>query len=193
MSVAVCTVLGLGLLCGALRRLVKLVEKSHVSEMMDDDGDFHSIADTFMGKPIFRKTKPDAVELEIAYILKANPHPNVVTIYRASRECIDMELLETSNKEFNRLDIERAHEHFLKHGIAYIDWKVDNFGTDKNGVTKVFDFNMSGIMNEDRAGWDFIPDDGFLLRQVCEAGAATPLEQDAATFATLFELRTKSL
>ena len=177
MSAAVCTVAGLGLLCGVLRRLAALIEKTRVD-------DFHSI---------FRKTRPDAVELEIAHILKANPHPNVVTIYRASRECIDMELLETGNKEFNRLDIERAHEHFLKHGIAYIDWKVDNFGTDRNGVTKVFDFNMSGIMNEDRAGWDFIPDDGFLLRQVCEAGAATPLEQDAATFATLFELRTKSL
>jgi hypothetical protein len=181
MSAAVCTVAGLGLLCGVLRRLAALIEKTRVD-------DFHSI---------FRKTRPDAVELEIAHILKANPHPNVVTIYRASRECIDMELLETGNKEFNRLDIERAHEHFLKHGIAYIDWKVDNFGTDRNGVTKVFDFNMSGIMNEDRAGWDFIPDDGFLLRQVREAGAATPLEQDAATFAQLFAqpapARTKSL
>jgi hypothetical protein len=182
-------VLGLGFLCGAVgikfAHLLSLIE-ARDSEMMDDDGDFHKITDTFEGKPIFRKTRPNEAELKIAQIIQAHPHPNVVTIYHASHKCIDMERLTTCRKDFNRQDIERAHDHFLKHDIVYLDWKSDNFGTDQHGVTKVFDFNMSGIMNDEHTGWEYPPEQGYMLERARDNGSKTPLQQDSSTFAQVF-------
>ena len=47
------------------------------------------------GVPLFRKMTTSAVEIEIAKILMTNPHKNIVNIYAATQDYIDMELLNT--------------------------------------------------------------------------------------------------
>lgn len=149
--------------------------------MMDVSGEFHAIHDTYNSKPLFRKMYPDDNELRVARIIQAHPHPNVVEIYHACEEYIDMELLQTG-KPYNVQDIERAHAYFLKHSIVYMDWKQDNFGVDLNGITKVFDFNSSGMFDSETDTWVYCPPNYFSMRHATEAGHINPSDVDRFTF-----------
>jgi len=151
------------------------------SMMMDVSGEFHAIHDTYSSKPLFRKLYPDVNELRVARIIQAHPHPNVVEIYHACEEYIDMELLQTG-KPYNVQDIERAHAYFLKHSIVYMDWKQDNFGVDLNGITKVFDFNSSGMFDSETDTWVYCPPNYFSMRHATEAGHINPSDVDRFTF-----------
>lgn len=152
------------------------------SLMYDKNGDYHDIPNTYNSKPLFRKMYPDPNELRAARILQAHPHPNVVDIYHVCDEYIDMELLQTGDLPFNRQDLERAHAHLLKHNIVYMDWKLDNFGMDLHGITKVFDFDSSGIFDPVTDTWVYCPPTYYTMRKATEAGHIDPLDVDRFSF-----------
>jgi hypothetical protein len=147
--------------------------------MMDAQGDFHEI---LTHRPLFRKTKPSDVEKKIARIIQQNPHPNIVDVYHVCDEYIDMELVDVSSSRYNKQDIGRAHAYFLKHGIAYMDWKEDNYGSDKHGITKVFDFDSAGMFNRQKDEWTIRPPDYWSLGKAIQADMSTPTEIDSFTF-----------
>ncbi len=91
------------------------------------------------------------IERNIALIIMNHPHENIVKIYNVGDDFIEMEYLQRDfNRTFENKDFKfftEAMKHFHKHGICYIDWKIDNMGYDNNNVPKIFDFNASGIFD----------------------------------------------
>lgn len=116
----------------------------------------------------FRKFCDDDIEPIICRKLVENPHPNCVTIYNVDGYIVDMELLDTDKKldHSHLIDIEKAIKHLNSMGIVYIDLKPDNIGFSlKDGVYKLFDFNMSGIVKPDKNNeWFIKPRIGYILR-----------------------------
>ena len=151
------------------------------SIMYDTGGEYSGISATYNSKPLFRKMYPQDNELRVARIIQAHPHPNVVEIYHVCDEYIDMELLQT-DKPYNVQDIERAHQHLLKHSIVYMDWKPDNFGVDLNGITKVFDFDSSGMFDKETDTWVYCPPSYYSMRHATETGLINPSDIDRFTF-----------
>ena len=159
----------------------EVTSKPTPSILFDEDGEYHSISNTHNGKPLFRKMYPDDNEVRVARILQAYPHPNLVDIYHVCDEYIDMELLETSGS-WSEHDVERAHSHLLKHGVVYMDWKPDNYGRDLNGITKVFDFDSSGVFDKETDTWIYCPPNYLAMRKATEAGHINPSDVDRYTF-----------
>lgn len=120
----------------------------------------------------FRKFCDADIETRICRKLIENPHPNCVTIYNVDGYIVDMELLDTNiNLDHSHLiDIKKAITHLNSMGIVYIDLKPDNIGfSRKDGVYKLFDFNMSGIVKPDKNNeWLVKPRIGYILRDVYE-------------------------
>jgi len=152
------------------------------SIVYDEDGEFDAIPDTYKDMPIFRKMKPEENEKRVARILQAHPHPNLVDIYHVCDDYIDMELLMIPGEGYNTLDIERAHEHLLKHNIVYMDWKPGNYGKDLHGITKVFDFDSSGMMDRASNTWVYCPPNYYAMGKASEAGHINPLDVDRYSF-----------
>lgn len=152
------------------------------SLMLNAEGDIVEIDATYQGKPLFRKMRPDENEQKIALIVQSDPHPNVVNIYYVCDEYIDMELLDTSSKVFNAIDVERAHNYFLKKGIVYMDWKPDNYGLDHHGITKVFDFNSAGIFDKKTGQWIDPAPEYYAWRIATGEGMTSPYLIDLFTF-----------
>lgn len=152
------------------------------SIMYDADGEFHGIKNTYNNKPLFRKMKPDDNEKLVARILQVYPHPNIVNIYHVCDDYIDMELLSTDDDKYNVQDVERAHAHMLKHCIVYVDWKPDNYGTDLNGITKVYDFDSAGIFDKMTDTWVYHPPANYSMRHATAAGHNKPTDVDKYTF-----------
>jgi len=126
---------------------------------------------------IFRKYSENRVEFEICKLLKENPHPKCVNIYKIFGSYIDMEYVNTisiykKNIHYDQIfsDVERAIEYLNKNNIVYIDIKLDNIGYNlKDKIYKIFDFNMSGIVDKlDNYKWLFKPDSGYLYRKYYE-------------------------
>ena len=118
------------------------------------DGKFKTT--THKGKDFFRKMSTDASELKLCKMIKDNPHPNIITIYDISINkygvCyIDMELLQTEISEKDKDEIKmvmtNVKTYLHKLGIMYIDWKFDNIGKSNDGQFKLFDFNVSGLID----------------------------------------------
>ena len=91
-------------------------------------------------KVLFRKYFMEGVqdiEHEIVEIIRANPHPHIVAIYDVTDEYYDMELVNTGLRRVPKNDRECMRElkrHLQSLGIAYLDWKIDNFGLDESGT-----------------------------------------------------------
>lgn len=117
------------------------------------------IDETFRGKCFFRKYSGVNVEHAIYKILKENPHPNIVKVYRITDRYVDIEMLTPfiCKKDYDKQTLISSaletKKHMQKLGIMYIDWKPDNMGVGADGKYKLFDFDFSGITTSNRIKW----------------------------------------
>ena len=119
------------------------------SYILDLEGRLFTLDETYCGLPFFRKMIKERyiVEILIARIIKKNPHPNIVKIYRIENNYIDIELV-NNNYDFTKdilYKMYHVRDHLNKNNVAYIDWKLDNIGIGADGEPKLFDFDCSGI------------------------------------------------
>jgi len=125
------------------------------------DGDIKDLKETHEGKYIFRKMTNKKRETEISDIIMKNPHENIVTIYKIvepkddldKNSYIDMEKLNTDISKYNKKEVKEIMKNVKNHlqglGIMYIDWKPDNIGLGDDGKLKLFDFDLSGLIEKD--------------------------------------------
>ena len=105
-----------------------------------------NLDEKFKGMSFFRKYGASISEHTIYKILKNNPHPNIVKVYRITDSYIDIELLTPiiTEKDYDKntliSEAVLAKNHLQSLGIMYIDWKPDNIGIDADGKYKLFDF-----------------------------------------------------
>ena len=84
------------------------------------------------------------------------------------------------------LDIKK---HLQNLGIIYIDWKNDQFGIDKDGKLKIFDFDGSGIIDKKTYKWIIKPPPFFSYNKAIKYGITNPLEIDNFSFNDNFHLK----
>jgi serine/threonine protein kinase len=159
--------------------------------MYNIDGSFQSIDEMYEGNEIFRKVTSSKREMEICKILMNNPNKNIIQIYRivrpeTGRSYIDMELLNTNITNFNieriRQIMEQVKTFMQSLGIMYIDWKPDNIGIGADGELKLFDFDVSGLIDVSTGQWITEPPKFYSYKKAIEAGAKTPIEIDNYAF-----------
>jgi len=131
---------------------------------------------------VYRKENPNNIERYIASLIKSNPHPNIVTVYEVTDYYIDMEKLTTNCGGYDDAALDAAREHFKSNNIAYLDWTIDNFGKDNKGVTKVYDFNFSGVMDSTHDAWIAEPWPGRVYIESKIAGCTKPREFEEYSF-----------
>ena len=151
------------------------------------NGSFKYSKMKYKGKFFFRKMTNDVLEKKIALIVKNNPHPNIVTIYRVGENYIDMELLNDSLGRFyskNKIcSIMLPVKKYLQDlGIIYIDWKLDNIGLSQSNILKLFDFDASGLINPLTGKWECKPPEWYAYRDAVTNGMKTPIEIDNFSF-----------
>ena len=159
-----------------------------------DDGNIINTTETYNGEPFFRKkfyySNPPTekqkylvyVETSIINKLRKHPHPNIVKFFKINNSFVDMEELNTKDVNIDEaIKVMKNVKDFLQGlGIAYIDWKIDNIGKDKDGVYKLFDFDVSGIF--DKNIWLVKPVDFFNYKNAIKNGCSTPKEIDDFSF-----------
>ena len=148
-----------------------------------------NLNETFKGMNFFRKYGASIAEHAICKILKNNPHPNIVKIYRITDSYVDIELLTPiiSDKDYDKKTMISeallAKDHLQSLGIMYIDWKPDNIGISADGKYKVFDFDLSGITTPDSKKWERAPASySWSYRQAIANGLKNPKEIDDFAF-----------
>ena len=67
-------------------------------------------------------------------------------------------------------------------GIMYIDWKLDNIGISDDGQIKLFDFDVSGLIDVKTNGWIKKPPMFWSYTTAVQNGAETPTEIDNYAF-----------
>ena len=151
--------------------------------------DVTNLNEKFKGMNFFRKYGVGISEHAICEILKNNPHPNIVKIYRITDSYIDIELLNpmTTEKDYDKKTLISAallaKNHLQSLGIMYIDWKPDNMGVDADGKYKLFDFDMSGITTSNGKKWKRSPSTlSWSYRQAIANGLKDPKKIDDFTF-----------
>lgn len=167
--------------------------------MLDMNGEVVNLNEMKNNRPFFRKMSIDPNELIIAKRLMKSPHPHIVKIYHVGKNFYDMELVKTSKLSkkdciSQRVGLISAKNHMHRHGIVYIDWKVDNMGRDAKGDIKIFDFDMSGLLSRRmwffnfKNNWNRLPRlKGFLLRNAERRQPnATPITLDNYIFDNFF-------
>ena len=109
------------------------------------------------GKYIFRKMTNDIGEKKICELLMNNPHKNIVKIYGIGKDYVDMELLntdmDTTDKSIIKTIMLDVKAYLQRLGIMYIDWKLDNIGISEDGEIKLFDFDVSGTIDNETKKW----------------------------------------
>jgi serine/threonine protein kinase len=148
-----------------------------------------NLDEKYRGKNFFRKYGASTVEHAIYTILKENPHPNIVKVYRITDSYIDIELLTpiVSEKDYDKNTLVSeallAKNHLQSLGIMYIDWKPDNIGIGADGKYKLFDFDLSGITNSNGKKWEEYPATySWSYRQAIANGLKDPKEIDDFAF-----------
>ena len=123
-----------------------------------------------------------------------NPNENIVQIYRIikpnpeSKETyIDMELLNTKldgiSIEQIKIIMEPVKDFLHSLGIMYIDWKPDNTGIGSDGKLKLFDFDVSGLIDTTSQEWIIrAPTLYYSYKTAVSMGAKTPIEIDNLAF-----------
>ena len=159
-----------------------------------DDGNITDTKETYNGESFFRKmfyySDPPTekqkylvhVEKSIVSILMKNPHPNIVKFFKITNSFVDMEELNTKDVNIDEaIKVMKGVKDFLQSlGIAYIDWKLDNIGKDKDGIYKLFDFDVSGIFHKN--DWLVKPVEFFNYKRATKNGYTTPEEIDNFSF-----------
>jgi serine/threonine protein kinase len=158
--------------------------------------------ETFNGKPFFRKVfyldetnsnlekkirlaQAAQAEITIVNILMKNPYPNIATYYQVNKFYVEMEELNTSTKKNQGevIEIMKKTKDFLQSlGIMYIDWKYDNIGIANDGIYKLFDFDVSGLVDLNTNKWILEPLHYWSYNKAIENGCKTPKEIDDFAF-----------
>lgn len=138
------------------------------------------------GKDFFRKMTRNMREKKICELLMKYPHNNIVKIYGIDDSYIDMELL---NIDMSREDMRNVKnvmmevKTYLQNlGIAYIDWKLDNIGIGENQQIKLFDFDASGIIDNETKEWIKEPPIFWSYGEAIQNGMKTPSDIDNYAF-----------
>jgi serine/threonine protein kinase len=158
------------------------------STVYKTSGNLEKFNEQYEGKDFFRKMLSSITEPKIAEILRKNPHPNIVSIYRITDGYIDMEELQhlkgpTSLHKKALLEaMNNAKDHLQSLGIMYVDWKPDNVGITADGIYKLFDFDGSGITNADKKTWLIRPSSYWSYRQAIANGLKSPIDIDNFAF-----------
>ena len=161
------------------------------------NGEFTLDADRlYKGKDFFRKMTDSKKEIELCKFIMNHPHKNIVKIYNIGDDYIDMELLNTDIEEEDMGKVEKEMKevktYLQKLGLMYIDWKLDNVGiSDIDGQYKLFDFDVSGLINIKTQKWIIEPPKWFAYKKAIEKGAKTPVEIDNSAFKSEFPPLTK--
>lgn len=161
------------------------------------DGTKIKTDETFNGKPFFRKvfyySEPPREnqiiaaenEYKIVKILIENPFPNIVTFLNINKDYVEMEELDITSRLNKKelIDTMRKTKDFLQSlGIMYIDWKPDNIGISKDGTYKLFDFDVSGLIDLKTNEWIVKPLEYWSYNKAIENGFTTPKQIDDYSF-----------
>ena len=166
------------------------------------DGKMNQTNETYKGKPFFRKvfyydeTNSDIekkvrlanaakAEIAVVNILMKNPHPNIATYYKVNNEYVEMEELDIrAEKDKNKVieSMEKVKKFLQSLGIMYIDWKTDNIGISKDGTYKLFDFDVSGLVDLNTNKWIVKPLEYWSYNKAIENGCETPQQIDDFAF-----------
>jgi len=152
-----------------------------MDEIMDLD-------ETINGMMFFRKMTTIQTELIIGQILMDNPHPNIVNIYHIGSNYIDMELLSPYDTYVESLEdsMYKAKEHLQSLGIMYIDWRPYNTGLSVDNNQKLFDFDMSGIIDIKTQNWIVQPLEYRAYYTAKNEGILNPCHMDNFLFEEAF-------
>jgi serine/threonine protein kinase len=180
---------------GASRDTIPVIKSSMEYTLT---GKFLPINENFNGEPIFRKETNDKAQLIISKILMERPYKNIVQNYRVvdneslDKKYVDMEMLHDVNfdniSESELKQIMGPVKDYLQSlGIMYIDWKPDNIGIDKDGTVKLFDFDVSGLIDVNTGEWIIEPRTAYSYREAVNAGLKNPIEIDNYSFNSGFK------
>ena len=168
--------------------------------MYTEDGDITEDPNILLdGKEFFRKMTPDRDynkgQKEICELLMKHPHKNIVKMYAVTKKYIDMELL---NIRLHKVDMKKLQKDMMEVktflqslGVMYIDWKLDNIGIGNDGEFKLFDFDVSGLIDTNKKWIIKPPTDFWAYNNAVENGMKTPVDIDNYAFKsgrTLFPL-----
>ena len=130
-------------------------------------------------------------EIKLCKLIQKNPHKNIVKIYNVGSNYIDMELLNTDIHEKDisvvKYTMNEVKRYLQNLGLMYIDWKLDNVGISvKDGHYKLFDFDVSGLIDRKSKKWKIKPPIYAAYRKAIANGAKTPNEIDNSAFTSGF-------
>ena len=101
-----------------------------------------------------------------------------------------MEMLDTTKKIPKRKILSTLRivkDHLQSLGIMYIDWKPDQVGITTDGTIKLFDFDLSGIIDTKTKKWIVpAPSIYWSYRQAEERGLTDPYEIDDYAFTLMY-------
>ena len=138
------------------------------------------------GKDFFRKMTKHMGERKICELLMKYPHNNIVKIYHIGNDYIDMELLNTYMSRENMSSVKNVMmevKTYLQNlGIIYIDWKLDNIGISKDGEIKLFDFDVSGLVDVTTGEFILNPPKHWAYNNAINNGWRNPIDIDNFAF-----------
>ena len=136
----------------------------------------------YEGQDFFRKMTGNENEIRICKLLMKNPHNNIVKIYAIGKDYIDMELLNTRINPRNlfviKNEIAGVKTYLQSIGIMYIDWKLDNLGISKDKQFKLFDFDVSGLIDINTNKWLIEPPRFWSYNSAIGDGMEVPADID---------------
>ena len=155
-------------------------------KIYERNGDF-TIDPTILreGKDFFRKMAYKR-EIDLCKLLMKNPHKNIIKIYDIGNDYIDMELLNTNINKEDMSNVKNVMNEVKTHlqnvGIMYIDWKLDNVGIGEDGQFKLFDFDVSGLIDIETNEWIINPPKFWSYWEAIKNGKETPVDIDNYAF-----------
>ena len=160
-----------------------------------EHGEFTHIDD---GKSEFTKMTTDVNEIHIYNMLRTarQTSSGIVSIVQVTNNSIKLEQLDICLDNYRLADIKRemvvVKDYLQSMGIMYIDWKRDNIGVSRiDGELKLFDFDVSGIIDLETNEWSYRPPNCWAYRNAIDEGMKTPKEIDDYAFNKAFSPKIK--